>query len=97
MLFGFPVGRSVRVIGHQAGFAHIEDLSNGTRGWIEEAALAPPATANPEPRKRDGEAAAEVNLIPAPITNQQSERRVKRNDNRKDDFSGFLQRAFGGL
>jgi hypothetical protein len=47
-LYGFPAGRPLRVIGHQGGFAHIQDLSSSASGWIDEAALAqPPAASAP--------------------------------------------------
>ena len=41
-MYGFPAGRPFRVIGHDGGFAHIQDLKSSASGWIEEAALAPP-------------------------------------------------------
>ncbi len=41
-LYGFPAGRSFRVIGRDGAFAQIEDLKSGASGWIDEAALAPP-------------------------------------------------------
>jgi hypothetical protein len=41
-LYGFPAGRPFRVIGRQAGFAHIQDLRSGASGWIDEAALTAP-------------------------------------------------------
>jgi hypothetical protein len=41
-MYGFPAGRPFRVIGHDGGFAHIQDLKSGASGWIEEAALVPP-------------------------------------------------------
>jgi hypothetical protein len=44
-LYGFPAGRPFRVIGHEAGFAHIQDLRSKASGWIDEAALAPPPNA----------------------------------------------------
>jgi len=44
-LYGFPAGRPFRVIGHEAGFAHIQDLRSKASGWIEEAALAAPPSA----------------------------------------------------
>jgi len=40
--FGFPAGRSFRVIGREAGFAQIADVKSGASGWIDDAALAPP-------------------------------------------------------
>jgi hypothetical protein len=44
-LYGFPAGRPFRVIGHEGGFAHIQDLRSTASGWIEEAALAPSPSA----------------------------------------------------
>jgi len=41
-MYGFPAGRPFRVIGHDGGFAHIQDLKSSASGWIKEAALAPP-------------------------------------------------------
>jgi hypothetical protein len=41
-LYGFPAGRPFRVIGREAGFAHIQDLKSSASGWIDEAALARP-------------------------------------------------------
>src|SRR4029079_19433878 len=44
-MYGFPAGRPFRVIGHDGGFAHIQDLKSSASGWIDEAALAPPPSA----------------------------------------------------
>jgi len=41
-MYGFPAGRPFRVIGRQAGFAHIQDLKSGASGWIDEAAITAP-------------------------------------------------------
>ena len=41
-IYGFPAGRPFRVISRDGGFAQIQDLKSGARGWIDEAALAPP-------------------------------------------------------
>ncbi|MGE5260272.1 MAG: hypothetical protein ACM3MH_05265, partial [Actinomycetota bacterium] len=41
--FGFPAGRSFRVVGREGGFAKIQDVKSGASGWIDEAALAGPA------------------------------------------------------
>jgi hypothetical protein len=40
ILYGFPAGRSFRLIGREAGFAQIEDLNSRATGWINESALA---------------------------------------------------------
>jgi len=55
VLYGFPAGRPFRVIGHDAGFAHIQDLKSSASGWIDEAALegpprVPVASAYPQPK-----------------------------------------------
>lgn len=48
-LYGFPAGRPFRVIDHQSGYVHIQDLKSSANGWIEEAALVqpPPTPAQP--------------------------------------------------
>src|SRR3977135_2186310 len=33
ILYGFPAGRRFRLIGHEAGFARIQDLKSGAVGW----------------------------------------------------------------
>src|SRR5512143_317272 len=40
--YGFPAGRPFRVIGHNGGFAQIQDVKSGASGWIDEAAVSPP-------------------------------------------------------
>lgn len=49
VLFGFPAGRPFRVIGREAGFAHIQDLKSSATGWIDDNAVteAPTAEATP--------------------------------------------------
>jgi hypothetical protein len=41
--YGFPAGRPFRVIGRDGRFTQIQDLKSGASGWIDEAALTPPA------------------------------------------------------
>jgi hypothetical protein len=43
VLYGFPPGRSFRLLGRDGGFAHIQDLKSSASGWVDEAALAPSA------------------------------------------------------
>src|SRR5262245_59602624 len=43
LLYGFPAGRPVRLIGRSGGFAQIQDLHSSATGWIDEAALAQPS------------------------------------------------------
>ena len=40
ILYGFPPGRPFRLIGHEGGFAKIQDLKSSATGWIDETALA---------------------------------------------------------
>ena len=40
VLYGFPAGRPLRLIGRDAGFAQIQDLKSSATGWIDETALA---------------------------------------------------------
>ena len=40
VLYGFPAGRPFRLIGREAGFAHIQDLKSSATGWIDGAAVA---------------------------------------------------------
>ena len=54
VLYGFPPGRPFRLLGHDGGFAHIQDLKSSGSGWVDETALAPSAgvpvnSATPQP------------------------------------------------
>jgi len=42
VMYGFPAGRQFRVIGREGSFTQIQDVVSGAKGWIDEAALAPP-------------------------------------------------------
>lgn len=71
ILYGFPAGRPLRVISHDAGFAQIEDLKSGARGWIDDRALASTmrtASVNPEskPAKPNRQPGASVESGPKP-------------------------------
>jgi len=41
-MYGFPTGRTFRLISRDGGFAQIQDLKSGATGWIDEAAVVPP-------------------------------------------------------
>jgi hypothetical protein len=63
-LYGFPAGRPFRLIGHESGFAHVQDLKSGATGWIDETAFeqsphvpAPSAVSKPKPAPRNQTAA----------------------------------------
>lgn len=51
MLYGYPAGRPLRVIGHFENFVRIEDVKSGAWGWVEKSALVTPlrvVSKNPE-------------------------------------------------
>ena len=41
VLFAYSVGRPLRVLSREGGFARVQDLGSGQLGWVEEASLAP--------------------------------------------------------
>jgi hypothetical protein len=54
-IYGFPAGPRFRVIGQEAGFAHLQDVKSGATGWIDETALwqspsVPTASVEPKPK-----------------------------------------------
>jgi hypothetical protein len=54
-IYGFPAGRRFRVIGQEAGFAHLQDVKSGATGWIDETALwqspsVPTVSVEPKPK-----------------------------------------------
>jgi hypothetical protein len=55
-MYGFPAGRRFRLIGQESGFAQIQDVKSGAKGWIDEASLGqlpgvPIAPAASEPKQ----------------------------------------------
>jgi len=56
VMYGFPAGRRFRLIGHESGFAEIQDLKSGATGWIDEVTLG----------RSPGESAASVSSQPKP-------------------------------
>jgi hypothetical protein len=55
-MYGFPAGRRFRLIGQESGFAQIQDVKSGAKGWIDEASLGqlpgvPVAPAASEPKE----------------------------------------------
>ena len=56
VMYGFPPGRRFRLIGHESGFAEIQDLKSGATGWIDEVTLG----------RSPGESAASVSSQPKP-------------------------------
>ena len=41
VLYAFPAGRQLRVLGREGGFARIKELQSGATGWVDERILAP--------------------------------------------------------
>jgi hypothetical protein len=41
VLFAYSVGRPLRVLSREGGFARVQDIGTGQLGWVEEASLAP--------------------------------------------------------
>jgi hypothetical protein len=55
VMYGFPAGRRFRLIDQESGFAQIQDVKSGAKGWIDETALGqspavPVATAQSQPK-----------------------------------------------
>jgi hypothetical protein len=109
MLYGFPAGREVRVMGTEAGFAQIKDVESGAQGWVEKSALASGMlTASIEPRPARSapvrQARAEIDG-PKPVTEIEGERHNPRlpdgaledavDNGSKTNFAGLLRRGFG--
>jgi hypothetical protein len=103
-MYGFPAGRPFRVIGRQAGFAHIQDLRSGARGWIDEAALTapPPRPAVAAPSRSNSGA---VGSRPATASKSQPTKRgpqVATDSDESDSVQpsrgpGLLRGLFGGI
>ena len=88
ILYGFPPGRPLRVIGREGDFVQIQDLKSSATGWIDKTALAaaPSVTATPVASETPAEPQA------APL-NQASERRGIFGG--QGGLSGFLGGVFG--
>ena len=90
VLYGFPPGRPVLLIGRDAGFAQIQDLNSGATGWIDENALeesAPSAAAS---------VTSEPTLAPSTTASTHQDARPRpRPTVRQGPISGFLGGLFG--
>lgn len=78
-LFAYSVGRPLRVISREGGFARVQDLGSGQLGWVRETSLAPftggyrqreervaePVVAAAPPETTVAEPASEVVVTPA--------------------------------
>lgn len=70
VLYAFPAGRRLRVIGHEGGFVRIKELQSGATGWAEASTLAPgsaPAATTPTAptTSASAEPSADVGEAPA--------------------------------
>jgi hypothetical protein len=52
VLFAYSVGRPLRVLSREGGFARVQDLGSGQLGWVEEASLAPFTGGYRQPEQR---------------------------------------------
>ena len=102
VLYGFPAGRPVRVIGEEAGFAQIQDMKSSATGWVEQAALTEsaieaPVVSSQSERDSAGEAASiqqsGASFAPTQNSGQSSGRR---GNSRNGPLSGFFGGIFGG-
>jgi hypothetical protein len=55
VLFAYSVGRPLRVLSREGGFARVQDLGSGQLGWVEEASLAPYTGGYRQPEHRVAE------------------------------------------
>ena len=81
VLFAYSVGRPLRVISREGGFARVQDLGSGQLGWVRETSLAPftggyrqrdervaePVVAAVEPAATVSEPASEVVVTPVAV------------------------------
>jgi hypothetical protein len=55
VLFAYSVGRPLRVLSREGGFARVQDLGSGQLGWVEETSLAPFTGGYSQPEQRVAE------------------------------------------
>lgn len=70
VLFAYSVGRPLRVLSREGGFARVQDLGSGQLGWVKETSLAPFTGGYRQPEDRVAEpvvAAAEPVAIMAAV------------------------------
>ena len=91
VLYGFPAGRPLRLIGRDAGFAQIQDLKSSATGWIDETALAQssPSEAVSAP--------SEPTLAPRNAGTLAPEQSPVQKPGRANDRQGPLSGFLGGL
>lgn len=106
-LYGFPAGRTLRVVAMKDGFAQVEDVRSGADGWVEQSALASnmmTASVEPNPVRQ---AKADIDT-PKPVTGIPKEERytpmllgggdsrtAARPTGSRTNFASFVRRGFG--
>jgi hypothetical protein len=55
VLFAYSVGRPLRVLSREGGFARVQDLGSGQLGWVKETSLAPYTRGYRQPEHRVAE------------------------------------------
>jgi hypothetical protein len=68
VLFAYSVGRPLRVLSREGGFARVQDLGSGQLGWVEEASLAPFTGGYRQPEPRVAEPVVAAAEPAAPVT-----------------------------
>jgi hypothetical protein len=96
VLFGFPTGRPLRVLGRESGFAYVQDLRSSQLGWIEEAALASYREREVAGPPRQSRGLAENDLWDTPMIEKKQDE-PRRAVKKRRGFAGILRRAFGRL
>jgi Bacterial SH3 domain len=109
MLYAFPAGRTMRVIERQDGFAAVQDVRSGARGWIATEALASnlmtAATDKSSRAERHAKAEIKTPQPTAGIPNRDTQRpmllggaepeRVAARAQDSVNFASFVRRGFG--
>lgn len=93
ILYGFPPGRPIRLIGRDGGFAKIQDVKSGAIGWIDETALAVAPSEAAAPAPSESPMASVPSEPKAATLDQTAERRGIFGG--QGGLSGFLGGVFG--
>jgi hypothetical protein len=99
MLFGFPFGRTLRVVSREAGFAEVEDVASKQKGWIAESALASEDLASQRKSRSAPYAAARSDDVALPwdeTMRAERPRKRARQARRGGFFARAIRRGLGG-
>jgi hypothetical protein len=97
VLYGFPAGRPFRLMGREAGFAHIQDLHSTATGWIDETAVGQPSSVETTSAPSAPQA-TQYNEDAATASTRQGEDQPPSTQTRRSGqgpLSGFLGGLFG--